>query len=256
MQANNRAGVPNELFGMDFDQLMPYAEAWEKQNSGPRGYGEMRKFQDWDNVGDYYVNEDGSGALYYANWDVAGILFRAAPSSKHNVSLEGTSGKTSYRLSFGYDSREGTIAFNPPTMKRYNVTANINTEIFSWWKAGVRFSFGDKVYDGPNYWRNPYTYGWRWGSYFGPYGYMRDKEGVAYDCNSAVGYAKPAVSSRMMLPIPDFRLIPTSNRSRALPCMPTLLMTCRTTMLDRQLCLLLYGTHGTAISANPRFSVI
>ncbi|WP_290160390.1 TonB-dependent receptor plug domain-containing protein, partial [Muribaculum intestinale] len=24
MQANNRAGVPNELFGMDFDQLMPY----------------------------------------------------------------------------------------------------------------------------------------------------------------------------------------------------------------------------------------
>ncbi len=28
-------------------------------------------------------------------------------------------------------------------------------------------------------------------------------------------------------------------------------MTCRTTMLDRQLCLLLYGTHGTAISANP-----
>ncbi len=50
--------------------------------------------------------------------------------------------------------------------------------------------FGDKVYDGPNYWRNPYTYGWRWGSYFGSYGYMRDKEGVAYDCNSAVGYAK------------------------------------------------------------------
>ncbi len=190
MQANNRAGVANELFGMYFDKLMPYAEAWEKQNSGPRGYGEMREFQDWDNVGDYYVNEDGSGALYYANWDVAGILFRAAPSSKHNVSLEGTSGKTSYRLSFGYDSREGTIAFNAPNMKRYNVSANINTEIFSWWKAGVRFSFGDKVYHGPNYWRNPYTYGWRWGSYFGPYGYMRDKEGVAYDCNSAVGYAK------------------------------------------------------------------
>lgn len=203
MQSNNRQGVANELFGMYFENLMPYAEAWEKQNGGKAiGYGEMRPFQSWDNVGDYYVNEDGSGALYYANWDVAGILFRAAPSNKHNVSVEGQSGKTNYRVSFGYDQREGTLAFNAPVMKRYNVAANINSQIFDWWKFGVRFSFADKVYNGNQEWRSPYTYGWRWGSYFGPYGYMRAYEGkrvvpgdenyelgVPVQCNAAVGYA-------------------------------------------------------------------
>ena len=203
MQSNNRQGVANELFGMYFEDLMPYAEAWEKQNGGKAaGYREMLPFQDWDNVGDYYVNADGSGALYYANWDVAGIMFRAAPSNKHNVSVEGQSGKTNYRISFGYDRREGTIAFNAPVMKRYNASANINTEIFDWWKAGVRFTYADKVYNGNQEWRSPYVYGWRWGSYFGPYGYMKAYEGrrvvpgdpdydkgVPVQCNAAVGYA-------------------------------------------------------------------
>ena len=192
MQANNRQGVDNELFGMYLDVMLPYAEAWEQQNGGKTAkYREMRPFQSWDDVGDYYVNPDGTGAMYYANWDVAGIMFHAAPSQKHNVSLEGVSGKTQYRLSFGFDSKEGTLAFNAPKMKRYNASTNISTEIFSWWKAGARFTFADKVYNGQQAWRSPYTYGWRWGSYFGPYGYMVDKEtGEAYDANAAVGYAK------------------------------------------------------------------
>lgn len=173
MQSNNRQGVANELFGMYLDKMLPYAEAWEKQHAGKAGYREMLPYQSMDNVGDYYVNEDGTGAMYYANWDVAGIMFRAAPSNKHNVSVEGNSGKTNYRLSFGYDRREGTIAFNAPVMKRYNVAANVNTQIFDWWKVGARFTWADKVYHGLQAWMNPYTYMWRWGSYFGPYGYMK-----------------------------------------------------------------------------------
>ena len=195
MQSNNRQGVPNELFGMYLDTMLPYAEAWERQHDGPAGYREMEKFTDMDHVGDYYVNENGSGAMYYANWDVAGIMFRAAPSNKHNVSVEGASGATSYRLSFGYDQREGTIRFNAPVMKRYNVTANVATEIFKWWKIGARFSWGDKVYHGNNYkWgnqtNNPYIYTWRWGSFFGPYGYMKDADGNNVDTRSGVGFAK------------------------------------------------------------------
>lgn len=190
MQSNNRQGVENELFGMYLDKMLPYAEAWEKQHNGPAGYREMVKFQDMDHVGDYYVNEDGSGALYYANWDVADIMFKAAFSNKHNVSLEGVSGKTQYRASFGYDEREGTLRFNAPIMKRYNATVNLSTEIFDWWKAGVRFTYSDKVYDGNNYWMNPYTYAWRWGSFFGPYGYMRDAEGNIYDTKAGVGFSK------------------------------------------------------------------
>ena len=33
-QANKRAGLANELFGMYLDTMLPYAEAWEQQNGG------------------------------------------------------------------------------------------------------------------------------------------------------------------------------------------------------------------------------
>ncbi len=173
-QANHRQGVQNELFGMDLDKMRPYAQAWYEQNGGkPRDYGHMRPFQSMEDVGDYYMDPETGNAMFYADWDVAGIMFNdAAPSQKHNVSLEGTSGKTQYRLSFGYDGREGLMTFRPDKMERYNVTANINTEIFSWLKAGARFTFARKEYEGPQVWGSGgnYTMMWRWGSYFGPYG--------------------------------------------------------------------------------------
>ena len=75
--ANERAGLPNELFGMYLDTMLPYAEAWEQQNGGKKaGYREMRPFKSMSDVGDYFVNPDGSGAMYYANWDVQNIIFQ------------------------------------------------------------------------------------------------------------------------------------------------------------------------------------
>lgn len=193
MQTNNRQGVDNELFGMYLDKMLPYAEAWEQQNNGPRKYGEMRPFKSWDDVGDYYVNEDGSGAMYYANWDVKGIMFNnAAPSNKHNVSLEGTSGKTQYRLAFGYDHKQGLMTYNPDQLKRYTVNASISTEVFKWLKAGARFNWADKRYTYPNIGRNTYTYMWRWGSYFGPYGYSYDADGNKVDYRNDIAYRKQA----------------------------------------------------------------
>lgn len=194
MQANNRAHLENELFGMYLDKMLPYAEAWEKQNGGQAaGYREMRPFKSMEDVGDYYVNADGSGAMYYANWDVTDIMFNnAAPSQKHNVSLEGVSGKTSYRASFGYDERQGLMNFNPDKMRRYNANVNLSTEIFSWLKAGVRFNFSNKEYISPNTGRSTYTYMWRWGSYFGPYGYMLDADGQKVDARNDIAYRMQA----------------------------------------------------------------
>lgn len=194
MQCNNRAHLENELFGMYLDVMLPYAEAWEKQNGGQKaGYREMKPFQDWNNVGDYFVNPNGSGAMYYANWDVQDIMFNsAAPSQKHNVSLEGVSGKTQYRASFGYNERQGLMNFNPDKMRRYNANVNLSTEIFSWLKAGVRFNFSNKEYFSPNTGRSTYTYMWRWGSYFGPYGYMLDAEGNPVDARNDIAYRKQA----------------------------------------------------------------
>ena len=193
MQGNNRAGLANELFGMYLDTMLPYAEAWEKQNNGQKaGYREMRPFQSWDDVGDYYVNPDGSGAMYYANWDVQDIMFQTSPSQTHNLSVSGSTGKANYYLGFGYTDKEGQMNFNPDHLQRYNVNANFNVALTDWLETGIRFNFVNKIYDMPNVGRNTYTYMWRWGSYFGPYGYMRDANGEIVDAKNDIAYRKQA----------------------------------------------------------------
>lgn len=184
IQTNNRHGADSELFGMYLDKMLPYAEAWYKQNGGKKkGYSEMKPFESWDNVGDFYQDPNTGATMYYADWDVKNIMFNnSAPSQKHNVSIDGNTGKTAYRISAGYDSREGLMSFTNETMRRYNAAANISTEIFPWLRAGASVNFSQKKYDGKNLWgRGGYTYIWRWGSFFGPYGYRLADDGKYYD---------------------------------------------------------------------------
>lgn len=185
MQTNYRKGADCELFGMYLDTMLPYAKAWKEQNGGKKkGYSEMKPFQSWDNVGDYYKDPTTGAIMYYADWDVKNILFNnSAPSQKHNVSIDGTSGKTNYRISVGYDSRESLQSFVNTKLRRYNASATLSTQVFDWLKVGAQMNFSEKQYDGKNLWgRGNYTYTWRWGSFFGPYGYIKGSDGNYYDC--------------------------------------------------------------------------
>lgn len=191
-EGNLMSGGEIGLFGMDPWQMLPLAEQWKKNHNGKRsGYREMELYKDDTNVGDYKILPTGN-ALYYADWDVAGIMFNnAAPSSWHNVSLEGTSGKTQYRLAFGYNSKQDLMKFNPDKMYRYNATANISTEIFSWLKAGARITFTEKDYKGVySVGQGNYNYMWRWGSYFGPYGWSYDQDGAKTDYRNIIAFRK------------------------------------------------------------------
>lgn len=184
LQTNYRKGADPELFGMYLDKMLPYAKAWYEQNGGKKkGYSEMLPYQSMDNVGDFYQDPVTKATMYYADWDVKDIMYRTAPSQKHNVSLDGSSGNTTYRVSFGYDKREGLMSFVDNSVKRYNASANLSTQIFSWLKAGAQVNYSQKDYDGQNMWgRGGYTYFWRWGSFFGPYGYRKyDGDGKYYD---------------------------------------------------------------------------
>ena len=89
--ANKRAGLPSELFGMylNSDAFVAGATKWAewastqgwKNNKSP--YRKMEYGLDWDENG------------FYADWDVAGIMFNnATPSQQHNLSVSGNSGKT------------------------------------------------------------------------------------------------------------------------------------------------------------------
>jgi len=191
-QANKRAGLANELFGMYLDTMLPYAQAWYEQNGRKKtGYREMRPFESWDNVGDYLIGDNGK-AMYYADWDIQDIMFQTAPSQSHNVSASGSTGRANYHVAFGYNEKEGLMKVNPDKLRRYNINANFNVALTDWLDAGVRFNFTNKEYDMPNLARTAYTYMWRWGSYFEPYGYIVDDKGNAVDMRSELAYRKQA----------------------------------------------------------------
>ena len=183
---DTNSGGDTEIFGMYYTDLLPFAQLWRDQHSGQyTSLVNLQPFQNAGNVGDYYIFPKnspfptgvGTGQmlsaryLSYADWDVKKTLFHSAFSQKHNISLEGQSGKTNYRLSFGYDQREGLMRYAPEKLRRYNANANIDTQVFKWLKAGARINFAQREFEMPNVQRNSYQYIWRWPSFYENYGY-------------------------------------------------------------------------------------
>lgn len=185
--ANERAGLPNELFGMYMDdEFIQKAEDWLKRHGGKSGYREMIPGDDFD------LDPETGVGLYYADWDVVGIMYRDwKPAQSHNVSVQGTSGKTSYYMSLGSNKEEGIMTFNPDKLRRYNVTLNVSSDITDWLQVGGRFSYNDKKYTRPRSIRGggnaEYEYMWRWGSFFGPWGTYQ-----GYDMENSIAYLKQA----------------------------------------------------------------
>ena len=185
IDANSRQGLASELFGMylDSEQFQSGMNKWiEKHGDTKAGYREMVFGDDYDQYG------------YYANWDVPGIIFNnAAPSQNHNLSISGTSGKTNFYISGNYNRRQSLMNFNPDVLNRYNLTANITTQATDWLQVGVRTSYNDRSFDYP-YVRGQgsYQYVWRWGSFFGPWGYIIGDDGKQYEGRQLIGFRKTA----------------------------------------------------------------
>lgn len=212
--ANNRAGLENELFGMYLDQMLPYAEKWRDEHNGKKsGYREMVLGNGGNVVGDFMLDNNGVG-MYYADWDVVGIMFRKwKPAQSHNISVQGTSGKTSYYLSLGYNHNEGVMTFYPEKMDKWTTMLNITSDVKDWLQIGARFNYSNKDFIGPNARRTTYQYMWRWGSFFGPYGTYQGEDfrnDIAYrkqagdwtDNNSFVrmsGFAKATLAKGLTL---------------------------------------------------------
>ncbi len=181
MSANKRAGAASvELFGMYFDKLLPYAEKWEEQNHGKKGYSVMRPYKSDSDVGDYsFVNGQ---PMYYADYDLRKIWYNnAAPSSSQNVSISGSSGKTTFYASLGYNHKQDLMKFNPGKLDRYSATVNLKTDATDWLTLGTRVNFSRRHMGDANAYSNIYQYLWRWGSFFIPSGIMEDADGNQQD---------------------------------------------------------------------------
>ncbi len=85
---------------------------------------------------------------YYANFDWFNYLYdNNRPKSDHNLSLSGMSGKTSYALSGALSNEQGIFNIQPDKFKRYNLRANISTEIRPWLTVSNGTHFFKSSYD-------------------------------------------------------------------------------------------------------------
>ena len=178
---NHRMGVASELFGMYMD-----SEAFQNGiNNWIKKHGDIKDKYRQMVYGDDY-DENG----YYANWDVPGIMFNNhAPSQSHTLSVTGNSGRINFYTSVGYNQKQSLMNFNPDKFRKYNATANVSVRATDWLEIGTRISYVDSTYETP-YKRGAgtYQYLWRWGSFFGPYGYFVDpNDGKQYDARTMIG---------------------------------------------------------------------
>ena len=178
---NKRMGVASELFGMYLD-----SEAFQNgMNNWIKKHGDIKdKYREMIYGDDY--DENG----YYANWDVPGIMFNNhAPSQSHNLSVTGNSGRINFYTSVGYNQKKSLMNFNPDKFRKYNVTSNVSVRATDWLELGTRISYVDRTFETP-YKRGAgtYQYLWRWGSFFGPYGYfVNPEDGEKYDARTMIG---------------------------------------------------------------------
>jgi TonB-linked SusC/RagA family outer membrane protein len=167
ISANGRAALSPELFGMTFNaDYLAKVQKWEENHNWKKANRREMVLGD-----DFEVLPNGKGA-FYADWDVQKIFFKNwTPSQNHNFSVQGTSGKTSYYMSFGYDKEEGTLRFGSDQLKKWNVTTNVTTNPTTWLQLGVRFNYDKKDFTtSNNIGQGAFQYLWRWPSFFGPYG--------------------------------------------------------------------------------------
>lgn len=180
MRAKARRGATSvELFGMYFDQLLPYAQKWQEQNGGKKGYSIMRPYKDDSDVGDFrFINGQ---PMYYADYDIQKIWYdSAAPSQSHDFSISGASGRTTFYTSFGYKYKQDVMKFNPGKLNKYSATVNLKTDVTDWLTVGARINFTRRNMGRANS-SSIYQYLWRWGSFFIPSGIMQSEDGTEYD---------------------------------------------------------------------------
>ena len=87
-----------------------------------------------------------------SNNDWYDILFGdTAFSQEHSISANGGTEKFQYYLSGNFMDENGLLSYRPDNLKRYTMTAKINTELFPWLHVNYSTKFMRKDYDKTSY---------------------------------------------------------------------------------------------------------
>jgi len=182
-----------EFFGQYYTDMLPYAKKWMEQYGGViDSYGELRPYVDDNNVGDYKLSNNGKSLLSYGNYDINKIMLNnATPSSSHNASISGTSGRTTFNIAFGYAKRQSLVNFNPDKVTRYNAKVDLKVDVTNWLTAGVRMLYAKRDISYPNAGSNVWGTIWRFPGFYQMPGYTV-VDGERADWRNQIAYLKQA----------------------------------------------------------------
>ena len=88
---------------------------------------------------DLYFKQLEDGEMPDTDW-YSLIMRNTAPQQQHNISVSGGSDKIDYFVNLGYTDQSSFWTTNSTKYERYNVRANVNAQITSRLKAGVRLN--------------------------------------------------------------------------------------------------------------------
>lgn len=86
-----------------------------------------------------------------ANNDWFKIYFKKfATSQQHTVGISGGSDNTTYYVGLGYNDKEGMYNYGNDYFKRFNIRANLSTNVTQWMTFNMRTTFSRSLYNTPN----------------------------------------------------------------------------------------------------------
>ncbi|WP_132054448.1 SusC/RagA family TonB-linked outer membrane protein [Pseudocnuella soli] len=162
--ASQRSGITTpEIFGMQLTRLREGIANWKRNYAGKRSGSEMIEGED------FKMESDGR-MYFYRVWDPKEEMLKDyTQQQQHNIRLQGGGDKVGYYLSFNYANDGGILKLNPDNLKKYNITASINSTVNKWLDVDARMLYRNFNYESPFGYQDYWYYFWRWGSYF-PYG--------------------------------------------------------------------------------------
>lgn len=96
---------------------------------------------------DGWASWDGSNS----NNDWFKIYFKdAAFSQQHNIGVSGGSANSTYYIGLGYNDRQGMYNFGDDSYKRFNIRANMTTDIAPWISFSFRSTVARELFNTPN----------------------------------------------------------------------------------------------------------
>ncbi|MDR0574867.1 MAG: TonB-dependent receptor [Tannerella sp.] len=101
--------------------------------------------KEWASFDDYGNGRGNDNVNWY---DV--YLKNNSFTQQHNVGLSGGGNNSSYYVGAGYNRKGGILRFGDDSFKRYNVRANLSSNVTDWFTVNVRGSFMRGITDRPS----------------------------------------------------------------------------------------------------------